>query len=168
MTSKLSPFPVLKAHFDTLRNSNTNRPLLGDYFSLYGIPLLVGAFSYSRKFQAQDVGAFLGGVAVFAALLFALVVFVFQLRLSAGKDPVTASKYRLLKLLDELFANVSYAVLVGLVTTFLGIASVWLSDDQVGAPVWLSVLLVAAVTHLVLTILMCLKRINAAYRRLTS
>ncbi|MFH0412837.1 hypothetical protein ACG98H_12035 [Corynebacterium sp. L4756] len=167
MSKKLSPLPVIHAHLDTLRDSQSNKPLVWDYLMLYGLPVLVGGFSFWRKFQAQDIGSFLGGVAVFAALLFALVVFVFQLRLSAGKDSVASRKPRLLKLLDQLFANVSYAVLVGIVTTFLGIASVWLSDDEGTAPIWLSVLLVTSVTHLVLTILMCLKRINAAYRRLT-
>lgn len=168
MSKKLSPLPVVYAHLDTLRDSQTNKPLIWDYLMLYGFPVFVGGFSLWREFQAQEIGAFLGGVAVFAALLFALVVFVFQLRLSAGKDPVTSKKVRLLKLLDQLFANVSYAVLVGLWTTFLGIASVWLSDGEGKAPIWLSVLLVSAVTHLVLIILMCLKRINAAYRRLTN
>lgn len=167
MASKLSPIPVLKSHLDTLRDAQSNKPLIGDYFTLYGIPLLFGAYSFWREFQAKDVGSFLGGIAVFAALLFALVVFVFQLRISAGNNPATENKDRLLKLLDQLFANVSYAVLIGLATTFLGIISIWLTDEEAGAPIWLSVLLVAAVTHLVLTIMMCLKRINAAYRRLT-
>lgn len=167
MSKKLSPLPILHAHFDTLRDAQTNRPLLGDYATLYGFPCLVGGIALWQGFQAQDIGAFLGGVAVFAALLFALVVFVFQLRLSAGNALSDSGNTRLLKLLDQLFANVSYAVLVGLGTTFLGMSSVWLSDDEGCAPIWLSVLLVFAVTHLVLVILMCLKRINAAYRRLT-
>lgn len=168
MASKLSPVLILKSHFDTLRDAQNNKPLISDYLIFYGIPLGFGAYSLWQDFRAKDVGSFLGGIAVFAALLFALVVFVFQLRISAGNNPQTQNKDRLLKLLDQLFANVSYAVLIGLATTFLGIISIWVTDDDTGAPVGLSVLLVTAVTHLVLIIMMCLKRIDAAYRRLAT
>ncbi|OKX93034.1 hypothetical protein AUP71_11245 [Corynebacterium glutamicum] len=167
MTNKLSPIPVIKSHLDTLRDAQTNKVMISDYATSYGIPIIFGGYSWWREFQVKDVGSFLGGIAVFAALLFALVVFVFQLRITAGNDPRTSDKDRLLKLLDQLFANVSYAVLIGLATTFLGIVSIWLTDEETGAPVWLSVFLVIAVTHLVLIIMMCLKRINSAYRRLS-
>jgi hypothetical protein len=164
MSHKSSPGPIVVDHLDTFRNAGTGKRSLLDFAIQLGIPVVIAILSAFAGYRATDIGAFLGGVAVFAALLFALVVFVFQLRITAGNDPIASERVNLLKLLDELFANVSYAVLVGLVTTCLGIVAIWVGHDKDGAPVWVSCLLIGTVTHLVLTILMCLKRIHSAYR----
>jgi uncharacterized membrane protein YhaH (DUF805 family) len=164
MSQKSSPGPIIVDHLGTFRDAGTGKRSFWDFLLQLGLPIAVAVLSAFAGYRATDIGAFLGGVAVFAALLFALVVFVFQLRITAGNDPVASGRKILLKLLDELFANVSYAVLIGLLTTCLGIIAIWVGHEKEGAPVWVSCLLVGTVTHLVLTILMCLKRINSAYR----
>lgn len=166
MGSKLSPLPVIRGHVDTLRHAQTGKYRWLDFATFYGAPAVAAGIAVYLGFRAKDVGAFLGGVSVFAALLFGLVVFVFQLRMTAATDPRIHAGGRLLKLLDQLFRNVSYAVLVGLITTSLGVLSIWSATSD-GAPVWLSATLVYSVTHMMLTVLMCLKRVDAAYRRLT-
>lgn len=164
MSFKSSPGPIIADHLDTFRNAGTGKRDFWDFSVQFGLPTGIAIMSAVVGYRATDIGAFLGGVAVFAALLFALVVFVFQLRITAGNDPVASGRKILLRLLDELFANVSYAVLVGLLTTCLGIVAIWVGHEENGSPVWVSCLLVGTVVHLVLTILMCLKRINSAYR----
>lgn len=166
--SKLSPVPVVRGHIDTLRDDRTKKFRRVDFALFYGLPMIPAGLAIWKQFHATDVGAFLGGLSVFGALLFGLVVFVFQLRITAASDPRIPPGSRVIRLLDALFKNVNYAVLVGLATTSLGVLSLWLGDSKTGAPVWVSVALVYFVCHLGLTILMCVKRVDAAYRQLTS
>ncbi|MFE3105974.1 hypothetical protein [Nocardia tengchongensis] len=162
MSSKLSVLPTVRAHFDTFRDNANDAWHFWDYATFVGAPLAVGAVSAWRRIQLADVSGFLAGLAVFAALLFGLVVFVFQLRLQLRSTGVSATS-TLARLVDQLFYNVNYAVVIGVGTTAVGIVAVHLANKN-SAPVWISALLTGLGLHLTLTILMCVKRVHSAYR----
>ncbi|MCZ4149469.1 hypothetical protein BZG21_34170, partial [Escherichia coli] len=56
-----------------------------------------------------------------------------------------------------------YAVLIS------GIAVLWTGIvDGINLPVWCDYLIVALISHLVVVLMMCFKRINAAFARIAS
>lgn len=164
MSSKLSVLPTIRAHFDTFRSNVDGTLHFWDHATFLGLPLIAGGVAFWRGVRLSDVSGFLAGLAVFTALLFGLVVFVFQLRLQLRSDGV-ASTSTLARLVDQLFYNVNYAVVMGVGTTAVGVVAVHLADTS-GPPVWISAVLTALGLHLTLTILMCVKRVHAAYRML--
>lgn len=167
MGSKASVIPTVRAHFDTFRDDSSNGSLhLPDYAIFLGIPLGAAALVVLGEVRLKEISGFLGGLAVFTALLFGLVIFVFQLRLQLRTDGEFSAHSTLVRLIDQLFANVNYAVVVGVVTTAVGVIAASTLDSTTGAPVWVSAVLTALATHLVLTIFMCVKRVHSAYRQL--
>lgn len=170
--SKFSVLPLVSDHLSTLQDQRTNRWRLRDWLELYGLPVLAAVASCWAGVTLQGIGDVVGGLAILAGFLFALVIFVFQLRLQVTHDPRVAPQGRLPRLLDELFANVSYAVLVGLATAVLAVAvsATRTADPKTGnLPAvnrWWSAVLVLLVAHLMLLIAMALRRTRAAYREL--
>ncbi len=168
MSSKFNVLPAIRDHFETFEDhNNRNRFLLRDYAGMVGVPAAAAGLITLCQVHIRSVGTFLSGVAVLTGLLFALVIFVFQLRLQVASDPRHHNGGKLTTLIDELFANVNYAVIVGLATSVLGVIAASVEDPAAGAPVWASALLTLLGTHLVLTVLMCVKRTRSAYRRLS-
>ena len=166
MASKASILPAVQAHFDTLRDDRTGDFRFLDLALFVGAPIASGIALCVARFRMQDLASALSALAVFTALLFGLVIFVFQLRMQIKSDGHEQDHPRLAELIDETFANVTYAVIVGIVTTGVGLVAAAIADKASGSPVWISALLAALSLHLVLTILMCLKRIHSAYQQL--
>lgn len=172
MSSKISAIPIVGAHLDTLRDARDRSTKWVDVVIQYLLPVVAGVACYLGQFHLQGVGDVIAGLAVLAALLFALVIFVFQLRLQLANDPRVPKGGLLPTLVDELFANVAYAVLIGLSAVVVSLAaSSTRSLDERGNleplnAIWSAVLVVVAV-HLLLTVGMCLKRTHSAYRELT-
>lgn len=168
MSSKASVIPAVKAHFDTFRDDSSDGSVhLPDYAVFLGVPLGAAALVVLGGVRLKELSGFLGGLAVFTALLFGLVIFVFQLRLQLRTDGEFSAHSALVRLIDQLFANVNYAVVVGVVTTAVGVIAAATLDSAKGTPVWMSAVLTALAMHLVLTIFMCVKRVHSAYRQLS-
>jgi len=105
---------------------------------------------------------------------------VFQLRLQISQDPRSEATETTVTLIDQLFRNLIYAVLVGLVFTTLAIAADATRDearlvkiegiavlkDQDIAVIW-SAALIALGVHMLTILAMCLKRLGSAYSKLT-
>lgn len=166
MASKASALPAVRAHFNTLRDDRTGavRPL--DIAVFVGLPAIAGLGIWFSGFRMRDIAAVLAGLAVFTALLFGLVIFVFQLRVQIKDDGRDLARPRISTLIDETFANVTYSVVVGLATTVVAVIAAAIAQGTDGTPSWISGILAAMGLHLVLTILMCLKRIYSAYEQL--
>lgn len=110
---------------------------------------------------------YIAGVAIFTALLFGLVVYVFQLRMALLDNPYVPRDGDLVQFIDQVFANVNYAVVVGVVATGLGMtAAITAGDDGHISRVWSGVV-VAFGVHLMLVVFMCIKRLRAAYREIS-
>lgn len=164
--SKFIPWSTIKDHYATLVDQNRpERPHWPDYAALLGVPVAVGSW-VSASVRLRDMASYIGGVAVFTALLFALVIYVFQLRMTLLDNPNVPRDGALAGFVDQVFANVNYAVVVGVVTTTLGMsAAITAGDDGRLSPVWSGVV-VASGVHLMLVVFMCIKRLRAAYREI--
>lgn len=169
MSSKFSVRTTVSDHYRTLVDVNSEKVRARDLVVVIGLPAalgaLVGALMASRGLRMNEIGASIGGLATFTALLFGLVIWVFQLRMQLDRDPRVDRKGPLVTLVNELFANVNYAVLCGLLTTVLAMIAAAASNSQ-GVNAWWTGFLVAFVTHFVLTVLMCIKRVGSAYRQI--
>lgn len=164
MSSKTDMRPIVRAHLQTLRNNRTNRPSVIDYFVQIGIPIALGAVMACTRTAFSDISALLTVVSILAGLSFALAIFVFEIRQSLKQ------KYRkdsaVLEIVDELFQNVIYSVLIGLISTGLGALSTVFAKGSTAELVF-QVLAVVATSHFFIVLLMCLKRLNAVYRETT-
>ncbi|WP_255788090.1 hypothetical protein [Mycobacteroides abscessus] len=166
MTSKASVAPAVLAHFRTLRDDRTGGLRVFDFVLFLGMPTVTALVVWAVDFRMGDIASLLAALAVFTALLFGLVIFVFQLRVQLRSEGHDQDRPKLALLIDETFANVTYSVIVGLLTTCVGVVAAALATKDQGAPVVLSAVLSGLLLHLILTILMCLKRIHAAYQQL--
>ncbi|GAA2839607.1 hypothetical protein [Kribbella solani] len=166
--SKASLFPVIGDHYRTMTDVRSGDYRRRDLVMFLGVPLALASASAIYGAELPTAGDLIQGVSILTGLLFALVIFVFQLRLQVSLDDRIGPVSRIAILIDELFANVLYAVVVGLVTTAVVVvagASVGPDSGEGAAPVnrWWTAGVVLVCAHLLLTIAMCLKRTRAAY-----
>lgn len=162
---KASLWSVPADHFRTLYNNRTEKP---DYWAILWqtlLPLGAGIAVWVPRAKIDDVSAAVSGISIVSALLFAMSVFLFQLRISLGSDKrLGKDDYAVV---DECMANTLWAILWGLgLVLFFIICDVgnWFTQDGSG-PI-LTGIAVAATVHFLLVIGMCLKRLRRAYRRI--
>ncbi|WP_028472560.1 hypothetical protein [Nocardioides alkalitolerans] len=172
MSAKWGVSDIVSAHFDTLRDATTGKWRFRDYLGLLGIPLVVAVAAVVFHLKLYDVSKLLGGISVFTALLFGMVGNVFTLFIRVRRDERLSPYDSLIADVRELFANVSWSVLVGLgLTTSMVIAS---STQAPAAPgktaeplgsAWAAVLTFLFV-HLVMCVLMALNRLWLAHTKI--
>ncbi|MGW5326798.1 hypothetical protein [Streptomyces sp. NPDC004014] len=132
-------------------------------------PLAVGCATallrHYRHFGLYDVSKFIGGVGIFTGLLFGLLTNVFTLSLRLQRDDELGDQ-ETTKYVKELFTNVSWAVVVGLCLIVLLVTCSSVSNPTKPVNwVWTG-MLVAVFFHLVLTVLMSLKRLWLAHSKI--
>jgi hypothetical protein len=164
VAAKWSVRLLIQDQLETFVSERTHRPWIPDYFAFFVVPIGAGFAAYLIHFRLGDPDGLLTGTAILTGLLFALVIHVFTLGLRITDDPRIGDESRTSRLVDQLQANVMYSVLVGIVTTVtLAIAtSTTVPTHRIGK--WMSAVLVALLVHLILTLLMILKRMRSAYR----
>lgn len=177
LTNKIRVTDLALAHTDTLRveyrdehGDLRDRRSWGDLVLFFVVPVLAGVATWWFGVKAPDADPLLAAVAVLTGLLFALIVLVFDRLVlerekpapTAGNDPVVDTW--------QLLANVSWAILASLVLlVVLFTATLFVKTDL---PPWLTALVAGLGLHLILTLLMVLKRVFlmakriAGYRRL--
>ncbi|WP_299956729.1 hypothetical protein [uncultured Modestobacter sp.] len=159
-----------RAHLETLSTERDvdGRPVaylsFGDLTTFFGIPLSVGAVLWLTGVQAPKPDPLLASISILTGLLFALVVLVFdQVKRErdrpapeAGNDPLMDAW--------QLFANVCWAVVASTLLLTVMFTTVLFVDGKL-AP-WLTALVTTLFLHLMLTLLMVLKRIFFMARRI--
>lgn len=162
---KASLWSVPADHFRTLYDNRTSRPDWGAITWQALVPLTAGVVVWKLGAKMTDVGGAVAGISILAGLLFAMAVFLFQLRVTVGADRRLSEDDFVL--VDECMANTLWAILWGLgLALFLIVcgAGKWIGNPGTG-PV-LTGVAVAASVHFLLVIGMCLKRLRRAYERI--
>lgn len=161
---KASLWQVPADHFRTLYDNRTHRTDWGAVIAQFVVPLAVGVGAWILGARLTDVAGAVSGVSIVAGLLFSMAVFLFQLRISLGKDRrLVENDY---VLVDECMSNTLWAILWGFgLAVYLIVcdAGGWMSHETSG-PI-LTGIATAAATHFLLVIGMCLKRLRRAYER---
>lgn len=175
MFTKINILPIAKAHFKTLRNDATQERSLGDIALHLLVPVLTFALcAWPLHLDLEGkYSNILAALAIIFGFAFAAVIFIFQLRMQMAEMQVLSRKSPVAEiapqidptapiLVNELFSNCLYAVLVS------GVAVLWTGAvDAVNLPVWCDYLIASLIAHLVVVLMMCFKRINAAFNRIT-
>lgn len=166
--SKTSVLQIVGDHLDTLRDSKTKKPAVGDYLIQFGVPAAAGVALAWVGPGITDVGQIIAGCAVLVGFTFGLIVYVFQLRVEVSRDPRVPKGGVLTQLIDELFANLSYTVIAGLLAVVVPmVAAAFRADGTMPlGSVW-SGFVVALLAHFILDLGMCLKRTRRAYHELS-
>jgi hypothetical protein len=155
---------LVSDHYDTLRDAETGRARIRDYLSFVGLPLFLAALVWVRGGHAGHIPEVLAAVAILTGLIFNVFVLLFDLTMRAEDRADPAHKATLNKLTDDLRANISYAVLLGLtLTAAFGTLAMFTDTGQpLSSPITAGIVFIAA--QMLLTISMILKRIRALYR----
>lgn len=162
---KSSLLRVPSDHFHTLYNARTGKADWRAWCAQLGIPCLIGTITAIMGAKLEDVGDAVAGVSIVSGLLFAMAIFLFQLRMSLSQDNrLTESDYRLV---DECMSNTLWAIVWGLtLTVYLVVADAggWMKQGS------LAMVFTGAATgagiHFLIVIMMCIKRLRRAYERI--
>lgn len=162
---KASLWRVPVDHFSTLYNNRTGRPDWRGIAVQAFIPLATGAASWKLGAKIGDVGNAVSGISIVTGLLFAMAVFLFQLRITLDKDKRLGEDD--FALVNECMANTLWAILWGMILAVYLIvcdAGKWIGNDWSGP--LLTGIAVSGTVHFLLVIAMCLKRLRRAYERI--
>ena len=162
--SKFSVLPLIHDHYRTLRNASTGRTSVADLVLFLGIPFAAAGTTWINGARAERLGEVLAASAVLTGLIFNVFVLLFDLTMRAADRTDPAHLPRMNELADELRANVSYAVLVGIVLTALLGWFVMFGDEHQPLGRLPTAIVVFGGVQLLLTIFMVLKRVRALYR----
>lgn len=172
MTTKVSPRQIISDHFATLRNHRTDKWSALDVSVMFGLPVAAAVAAGWFNVQVVELNHLIAGVSILTGFAFALLVYVFQLRLEASRDGFAPKGGPLASLLSELFTNVAYACVVGLVLVTLLVAggAIGPAGADAGASAGhlgrtVSALSIGVALHFLLTLLMCIKRTYVAFDR---
>lgn len=163
---------VIGDHFATFLGTY-RRPIWPTIFLQLVVPALAGLAVWHFEVRLRGAPELIAGVSVLAALLFGLVIYVFQLGVDVRGREKGKVPPRLPSLIDQLFQNVLYAVLVAiaLLVVFI-VAAQFEGPTAKGAssslPVGWSVGIVVISAHLLAVISQCVKRTRRAYLELAS
>lgn len=138
---------------------------------MLGVPVAAGVWVGTAGWRVDDIGNLIAGVSILTGFAFGLLMFVFQLRLSAAREQRVRADGELATLLNELFANVAYTTVLGLGTVGLLVGAGSLAPPPTDPPVvdsalspLLSGLCVGLMLHFLLTLLMAVKRVWLAFQ----
>ncbi len=152
MSQKINVIHIITEHHSTLCSYATGRVSLLDLAVFYGVPFLLGVASwwFNLELDSDRANATIATAAIFAGLLINVLVLIYTV---AQKGAEGAEK----KLVKEFFANVSYAILLSVVTVVLIMANLFLPQPYN----WIWALVIALFTQFCLVLLMSLKRLHA-------
>ena len=161
MFEKIDVRSIIAEHFRTYVRNDTKRTNFFDYALFLGIPnaLAIALASRSVVMNAEVAGLLMTSISILAGLLFNLLVLLQTLSVSAASPVGKRTKQRIL---CELHANVSYAILVaGLDLPVLILARLEIKTLSVA----ISSAAAFLTLHFGLSLLMILKRIYVALSR---
>lgn len=166
---KSSVVDIARDHFLTLRDNRKREFALnaGDMFEQIALPVLFGLFTWWRGWSLGDATGAIAGISIVAALMCAMAVFIFQIRQQIHHDDRLNDDDFVL--VDEVFSNVMWAILVGLfLALYLVVCSAaGLLEDTATGHIMTAVA-VAFGFHFVFVVGMCLKRLRRAYQRIAA
>lgn len=171
MSAKWSITEIARAHFATYVHARTGKRLAADYLAFVGTPAAVAIFASAMattgRFQLVDVSRLLGGIGVFTGLLFGLLTNVFSLSLRVRRDEGLDSQHPVVRQVRELFANLGWSVIIGcILVSLIVVAGATHPAKSPLSPPWTGVL-VFLFLHLMLTVLMALKRLWYAHEKIS-
>jgi hypothetical protein len=165
MLEKINITNIIVDHVDTLRSHESGRRSPGDIFIFFVLPAVsAGLLARVRtEFSAELAGILAAILSVFAALLFNLILLIYDI-VSRREESAQGGGLKQ-TLLRQIYSNISFCILVAILTLLL----LLLNSFRFTIPEWARLVLAFSVYYLlgvfVLTLFMVLKRIHAVLRK---
>ena len=164
---KLSLLGVAKGYGRTLKDYRTNRLSIADISIQVFAPLAIGAVSFTCRMTGSSpingIGdELISGVSIVSALLCGVSIMAFQLRVQIASDGRVKLTEKDTSLLDGLFYDVTWAVVVGFSATLVIICSKYAPEPSIIRNA-LSSASLALLLNFILVTCMSTKRLCAAY-----
>jgi hypothetical protein len=161
MLVKVDVRDIISDHVNTLVNFATGKRSRADLILFFVLPVLVGGgmAAVDVLLKGSTADGLLSALAIFAGLLFNLLILIHGLLRSATDAPRFREEKRLIQ---EIYANISYAILVSLVAIVVLVACLF------PGPRWAwvvgSTTTYALIINFLLTMLMVLRRVHIVLR----
>ena len=155
--TKINVFKIIRDHWRTLVNANTNKTEFGDWFTFLIFPLMMAMlieyiFPEAAKVMSNSIITVL---AIFIGLLINVIVLLFDL---LSKEPSNKKKK---ELLSETLTNIAYTILVSI----FAIVTNLLTFVEMGYfKCIFSFITYFLVGNIMLTLLMVIKRMYAMFK----
>lgn len=134
----------------------------------FAVPTAVAAPFLRWHLELQSVGQLLSGVAVFTALLFGLLVLMFNTGVALRKDRAQlSSAHQVQEVVADLRANVTYAILVAVSLSIVLVTAAALTPSSHGLAWGWTPVIVWLFVHLGLTMLTILRGFRTAFNLIT-
>ena len=124
MFDKISIANIIKDHINTLKNNKTRKISYLDITLFFLLPLAISGFIVCVGISLNDalVNALITSLSIFSALLFNLLLLVYDIsekksELPDTNDPVdNKRRIKTRELLREIYINISFSILVSIIT----------------------------------------------------
>jgi len=172
---KIDISQIVASHIKTLRSPGSSRVSGEDIVVFFGLPIFSGVLYFlfsgplpvENKIDEMLIAAF----SIFAALMLNIQVFLLGFRLSpteVDRSQLGTEDRALLErrstqhqaFLSELFANISYAILLAMGLVFITLFCIFCQLHQLKI---VKVVQFVLILHFALTLLMVMKRVNALF-----
>ena len=159
---KFSPSTIVKNHVETLRDARTDKTSFKDIVSFYVFPfILAGIISpFSDTIYSNQL---LTPVLIMGVIATIVLIQSFKNGLELRRDTIASNDSHAITLADETVHNCLYAVTVTIVFSFFLMIVGVLSISGIFSII-VNIIIIATFAHIVLTMLMVLKRIGSMYR----
>lgn len=153
MSSKINIMSIVAEHYSTFRDDGANEYSAADFVVMLVVPIVVSVLAsvYGVKIDDSNVGALISAFAIFAGLLFNVLVLIYSIKDKGDGDDLKS------RLISQTFANVSFSVMLCLVGVFL--MSALLFVDGVLQSL-IEIVVYFLTLSFLLTMLMVLKRLH--------
>jgi hypothetical protein len=166
MIGKINVSQIITDHVCTLTDQNTKKTSKSDCVLFFGLPILIAAVLVGLKlvFGKAISGVLITSLAIFAGLLFNLLLLIFDIanKPRPAQAPLSPIKIQLLR---EIYNNIAYAILIALLTIVLSLIHFGLVALNLKPEAYATAFSIYACTgNFVLTLLMVLKRMHKLLR----
>lgn len=155
--NKINIFQIIQDHHNTLIDYRTGRYKKADLFTFYFVPISSTAILVHYlgfRIGSEQTSILITALSIFAALLFNLLLLTHSIVIRNLNQEGNTSKISLLK---EIYVNISYAILISILTIITLLIHVVFSNALLALIVtWLTSF---AVLNFIFTLLLILKRI---------
>jgi glucan phosphoethanolaminetransferase (alkaline phosphatase superfamily) len=154
---KINISQIIKNHFDTLKNSNTDKADSDDYFTFLIVPIAITLVLLYFKIFLSDgvINIIVMTLAILVGLLFNVIVLVFDI---LQRDPTKTVKNTILR---ELLSNISYTILLSIFAIILTLFT--FCNNNICKYIFNGLVYFVLVSF-TFTILMILKRIHKLFK----
>lgn len=131
MSSKINILNIIKDHISTLKDFDNDTYSITDLSIFFILPFITSLIIiYLNMILSNElVNVLVMSLSVFAGLLFNLLVLVYDIM----SKPNSSNKLLKGTLLKQLYSNISFGILISVLTVFLLIVFSLMTNSQIGA-----------------------------------